>query len=129
MRPASSRSLRVAGEVEARPETPVPAEPAVADNALSRRQQMSTAVDDLAETLGIDRNSVQILRGGSVQWPSNALGCPELGKSYLDVMTPGSWFVLGVENQVYHYHAAEGGKPFHCPDGRRQAPPSIGRLD
>lgn len=83
---------------------------------------------DLASRLDISTDQVEILEARSVYWRSAALGCPQPGYSYAQVLTPG-WFIrLAVGRSEYRYHAGEKGAPFTC-DPRRAEPPQDYAID
>ena len=96
---------------------------------MTMREQVNFAVSDLSGRSGVAPGQIQMLQGGSVQWRSGALGCPEPGQFYTEALVPGVLLTLGVDGKVYHYHATRGGQPFLCPDARRQPPVSGGALD
>ena len=52
----------------------------------------------------------------AVDWPDTGLGCPEKGKSYAQVVTPGFRVLLQLNAKVYRVHVGDGravacGKP------------------
>ncbi|MBI4504950.1 MAG: hypothetical protein HY691_05395 [Chloroflexi bacterium] len=59
---------------------------------------------DLARRLGVDAQAIAVLRTESVDWPSTALGCPEPGMVYAQVITPGYRVVLEHGGRQYTYH-------------------------
>ncbi|MBI2320970.1 MAG: hypothetical protein HYU88_02455 [Chloroflexi bacterium] len=54
--------------------------------------------------LGVDAQAIAVLRTESVDWPSTALGCPEPGMVYAQVITPGYRVVLEHGGRQYTYH-------------------------
>lgn len=81
-------------------------------------QQVSEAIDDLAQRNGVSRDAITIRDARSVDWDSSALGCPEEGKSYADALVPGLRLLLEVDNTVYFYHGENGASLFLCPKER-----------
>jgi len=74
---------------------------------------------DLAQRLGIQPQAVVVTSVQAVEWPTSALGCPEPGKVYLQVITPGYRILLTVGEKVYAYHASRS-DVFYC--ARPEAP-------
>lgn len=85
-------------------------------------QQVSVAIDDLAQRTGVSRDSIAVREARSVDWGSSALGCPEEGKSYADALVPGLRLVLKVDDTVYLYHGENGASLFLCPPERARLP-------
>jgi hypothetical protein len=75
---------------------------------------VAIAVDDLAARLDVQTDSIDVLTAVLVVWPNGALGCPEPGRSYTQVMTDGSVIELGVDGVVYRYHSGGSLAPFPC---------------
>lgn len=74
-----------------------------------------------------DKNApLRVIEAKEVNWPSGALGCPNPGSSYIDVVTPGYLIVIDAEGTTFYLHAGLASAPFVCPAGRRQ-PPLQGR--
>lgn len=67
------------------------------------------AVDRLAGDLGVPREAISVLVVEPRDWPSTALGCPEPGRAYSEVITPGYRIVLGAQGRQYTFHS-EGAK-------------------
>lgn len=62
------------------------------------------AQQDLSQQLGIAREDIDVLSVEAVQWPDASLGCPEPGKMYIQMVTPGYRIVLSAGGQEYVYH-------------------------
>lgn len=75
---------------------------------------VAIAVGDLAARLDVAPDSIDVLTAVLVVWPNGALGCPEPGRSYTQVMTDGSVVELGVAGVVYRYHSGGSTTPFPC---------------
>jgi hypothetical protein len=61
----------------------------------------------------------------AVDWPDTSLGCPEKGKSYAQVVTPGFKVLLQLNTKVYRVHVGDGravvcGKPLERRRARKQ---------
>jgi hypothetical protein len=74
---------------------------------------------DLAQRNGVPLEQVSVVRAREVDWPDTALGCPEEGMAYSQVVTPGYQVLLQVEERVFDYHAGSDGEVFLCPSGER----------
>ncbi len=59
------------------------------------------AKEDLAKRLDIDKDEIVVKRVESVEWPDASLGCPEPGKMYAQVITPGHKIFLSYEEETY----------------------------
>jgi len=73
------------------------------------------AIADLAERLGVEPSTIEVVRARAVQWPDASLGCPEEGVLYTQAVVEGTQIILGVEDRVYDYHAGADGVVFLCP--------------
>ena len=113
-------ATRVASPTPAAPETQTPSpcpSPTLTQEGWSvvpakARPAVNSARADLASRLeiGEDRIEDQIRMNliETVEWRDSSLGCPELGKVYLQVITPGYRIVLRAGGKLYEYHAAQG---------------------
>ncbi len=82
------------------------------------------AVRELADRLDVDPAKIEVLSVEPVEWPDSSLGCPEPGKSYAQVITPGYWLALRAEGTIYFYHTDQGELVVLCPGGlERRLPP------
>ena len=104
------------------PELVTPAPLAVSDPDLA--DIIDVAIIDLATTLGVDSSgNVGIRSASSITWSDTALGCPQPGYTYAQVVTPGFLVVLVYRDQdlEYRYHSDLGGPPFLCETLVREA--------
>lgn len=69
----------------------------------------------LATELGIGRDAVAVARAERTEWPDSSLGCPEPGKAYLQVITPGYRVVLDANGRSYEYHTNLRDLAVRCP--------------
>lgn len=90
------------------------------DDDAAEARLVRAAVADCAGRLGVDVDQVHVVRAVEVTWRDASLGCPQPGRLYAQVLTPGVLVELDVEGARYDYHARRGGKPFWC---RRPQPP------
>ncbi|NOZ28744.1 MAG: hypothetical protein GXP39_11930 [Chloroflexi bacterium] len=68
---------------------------------------VAQAVADLAERLRVTKDTIQVRSVEMVEWPDTSLGCPEPGKMYAQVITPGYRIVLEAQGKAYEYHASQ----------------------
>jgi hypothetical protein len=74
------------------------------------------ASQDLARRINEDVADVHYVGPIAVEWPNSALGCPEPGMNYMDVITPGYQLQFLVGDKWYFYHT-RGTEAFkYCPD-------------
>lgn len=70
---------------------------------------VEAARKDLSERLGITVGEIELV--GEVEvvtWRDTSLGCPEPGKMYAQVLTPGYKFTLKTGDNFYVYHTGRG---------------------
>ncbi len=70
-----------------------------------RQQMVYMAKEDLAKRLGIPADSITVESVDQVDWPDASLGCPEPGKMYAQVITPGFRILLKADGKTYEYHS------------------------
>lgn len=80
------------------------------------------ALRDLSRRLRVAVAEIEVRRAEAVTWSDGALGCPQPGFAYTQALVPGYQVVLAVGDTEYHYHGGSHGRPFLCPEDRRQAP-------
>lgn len=68
-------------------------------------QPVLLAVEAAALEAGVAEDEVQILSFAQSEWSSTALGCPQPGFSYAQVVTPGYEILLRAGEQEYEYHS------------------------
>jgi len=69
---------------------------------------IETAISDLSTKLNINPSSIKVMSVTEHDWGDTSLGCPEKGKMYAQVITPGFIITLSANGDEYIYHA--GGK-------------------
>lgn len=62
------------------------------------------AVEALAENLGIPASEILVDTVRAVQWPDSSIGCPEPGRAYLQVVTPGHKVTLRAKGRIHVVH-------------------------
>lgn len=65
------------------------------------------AIDALAAELKIAPDQILVDTVRAVDWPDSSLGCPEPGRAYLTVMTPGHKVTLRVGDRIYAVHESK----------------------
>lgn len=79
---------------------------------------VNQAVADLSQRLAIPPDAITVVSADAVVWPDAAMGCPEPGMGYAQVLTEGLQVVLEVDGQTYAYHGSPPEPLFLCgPDG------------
>lgn len=77
------------------------------------RDVATMAVTALADDLGIPNTDITVDTVRPVDWPNSAIGCPQPGEAYLDVITPGHKVTLRVGGDLHVVHEARG-RAFVC---------------
>ncbi|MBI4990936.1 hypothetical protein HZB96_02465 [Candidatus Gottesmanbacteria bacterium] len=73
--------------------------------ALPKQVYLDMAEADLANKLQIDKQTIKTVKAEARSWNDTSLGCPEKGKIYAQVITPGFVVELSANEKVYTYHA------------------------
>jgi hypothetical protein len=60
----------------------------------------------LAAQLGASESEIRVVAVEPREWPDASLGCPEPGRAYAQVITPGYRIVLAHGAEIYTYHAS-----------------------
>jgi len=89
---------------------------------LTLRAQVELAMEDLAQRLDVGTDQIELSGARPVNWRSSALGCPEPGMQYAQVLVPGALIFLRANGATHGYHARFGDKPFYCPRERAEQP-------
>ena len=72
------------------------------------------AVMDLATSLNVDEETIELVEAQYVTWRDSSAGCPKPGMQYLQVLTNGARIVLRVDGTIYHYHSGGNRPPTYC---------------
>jgi len=89
------------------------------ESAWKEGPQVLWARADLASVLGIDEKYVRFAGYWGREWSSEAIGCPEDGRSYDQVPVAG-YIILFSAVDSYYYHGREGEEPFLCTSENRK---------
>ena len=89
---------------------------------------VTTAIDDLAERLGVDPRRIRLIDSHAVTWPDGSMGCPQPDQEQSQVEVDGYLVLISHEDRLFTYHAGSDGSPFLCPSeeedgGRKFVPP------
>jgi len=76
---------------------------------------VKAALRDLADRIKVASADIRVKEVQAVEWPSTALGCPEPGMMYAQVITPGYKIVLTAGGRDYTYHS-DRSRVVYCPD-------------
>ena len=90
--------------------------------SISMDQQVTGAVKDLADRIGVAAAYITVKDARSVQWGSGAMGCPKPGMNYTQALVPGIRLLLEANGSIYYYHGETGKSLFYCPAERAKAP-------
>ena len=72
-------------------------------------QAVAAAMRHLANELGTRLNEIEVIAIEPVDWPDASLGCPQPGKAYAQVVTPGYRIVLEADGKEYELHTDQSG--------------------
>ncbi|CAN5614004.1 hypothetical protein BH23CHL4_BH23CHL4_17250 [soil metagenome] len=75
---------------------------------------VDAAVADAAFELGVSPDEISLVSIKSVDWPDTALGCPEEGGVYAQVITPGYRILLTDSSETRTYHTDAAGTVVNC---------------
>lgn len=62
------------------------------------------ARDEAAEDAGVSKDDVRVVSYQEREWASTALGCPQPGFSYAQVVTPGYFVLVQAGGTTYEFH-------------------------
>ena len=79
-------------------------------------QHIAYARSDLAQKLGLDLATIEVVAYEVAIWRDGSLGCPQPGMMYTQALVDGYLIQLRVGEQTYNYHGANGHDPFLCID-------------
>ena len=129
---ACSSNGEIAGPIDAEAGADDPQEASLepgGKTVMDLNRQIAYSVQDLANRLGTDAESITVIAAREVNWSSGALGCPGKDMGYIQALVPGVLLILNAGNQNYGYHAKRGGRPFYCPRDRARPPANMQKED
>ena len=77
-------------------------------------QPVDRAKQALASRAGVPASQIQVVSVSSATWPDSALGCPQPGLLYSQIVTPGYKIVLSAAGKTYEYHSDRGQHVTYC---------------
>jgi len=114
-------SPRTTAETTATPSMPTSespiAQPAPAPTVFGENlavDLIDLARKDLTARLGVPIDRIAVVEVGDVEWRDTSLGCPEMGRIYAQVITPGKRIILAVDASTYKYHTDLSGRVVYC---------------
>ncbi len=69
---------------------------------------------DLSSRIGVNFNEINVISVKAVDWSDASLGCPEPGKMYAQVITPGFEILLEAKGKSYTYNTSLKGEIIYC---------------
>ncbi|MDQ4044039.1 MAG: hypothetical protein M3173_01120 [Chloroflexota bacterium] len=75
---------------------------------------VQAAVSQAAEDAGVSEDEIELLHYEPREWPSTALGCPEPGQMYAQVITEGYLVHVRADGEVVQYHTDRGTTAVRC---------------
>ena len=78
---------------------------------------LSGVIEDAASRQSVGVATITVLSGQPVDWSDGSLGCPEPGKSYVQVLTPGYLVMIDAGGVTLEYHLNQQGAFKQCSGG------------
>ncbi|MFW6075731.1 MAG: hypothetical protein ACOC9Y_09055 [Chloroflexota bacterium] len=95
--------------------SPTPTGPAtVPDSAADLPPVVLALRDDLATELDLPRSDVRVMSLREQQWSSTALGCPEPGRFYAQIVTGGYEVEILIGEETRLFHVSDDGRVVDC---------------
>ena len=102
---------------------PQESQPAPLEGSQPMPPQVNEAINNLAATLNVTADEIEVVSVEMVVWPDGTYGCPKPGMMYTQVLQDGLRIRLAAGGVVYQYHSGGGRTPFLCNDPAKPAPP------
>ena len=119
--PASVESRRAAMENEGKKMPPMraPGEEAapVQGSGEVPPQVLAIFQDDLARRALVKHEAIAVVSATEQQWSDGAMGCPQPGQMYTQMIVPGYRVVLQASGNRYAYHSDRRGNFIVCSNG------------
>jgi hypothetical protein len=84
--------------------------------------QVDWALQDAAQRTRLDTAQLRVALAEAVTWPDGALGCPEPGRQYAQVLVSGYRIRITAGSETLEYHGSVRGQVMFCPASRIQPP-------
>jgi hypothetical protein len=93
-------------------------------NTVSIQPALTVLLEDAARRSGLPVARLRVLAIEAVVWRDGALGCPQPGRLYPQVLVPGYRVRIAEVDgaHAFDYHVGERGGWTHCPPERAQEP-------
>jgi len=78
--------------------------PKQAQTEVTKDKLIELAREDLAKQLAVNKDKIAVKSVEKMIWPNSALGYPQEGGFYLQVLTDGYKIILDCNGKVYEYH-------------------------
>lgn len=72
------------------------------------------AIADLTRQIGVSPDQITLVSMEAKEWSDTALGCPQEGMMYAQVITPGFLMILSAQGQPYEYHTDQKASVIWC---------------
>ena len=96
------------------PEATVGITPELRPQNPGEKEHTTAAINDLAERLGVDRATIEVVAYEPITWRDGSLGCPQPDMMYTQALVDGYVVQLSVDGQTFRYHGQVGQDPFLC---------------
>lgn len=70
----------------------------------TKEKLIELAKEDLVKLLAVDKDKITVKSAEKIIWPNSALGYPQEGHYYLQVLTDGYKIILDYNGKDYEYH-------------------------
>ena len=70
----------------------------------TKNRLIELARQDLAKQLAVGKDEITVKSAEKITWPDSALGYPQEGRYYLQVLTEGYKIILDCNGKDYEYH-------------------------
>ncbi len=84
------------------------AEQKAQDLDADEKRALDLALEALGREVNLSKLELTRQRVYAVEWPDSSLGCPQKGRSYLQVVTPGYMVSLAANGESYTVHVGAG---------------------
>lgn len=81
------------------------------------QQILAIFQDDLARRALVKHDAITVVSATEQEWPNGALGCPQPGEMYTQMIVPGYRVVLQAAGDRYAYHSDSRGNFIVCSNG------------
>jgi len=119
--PSTVENRRAAVENEGKKMPPMraPGEEAVPSQGEGEVPPQLLAIfqDDLARRAQVKHDAITVVSATEQQWSDSAMGCPQPGQMYAQMIVPGYRVVLQANGERYAYHSDRSGTFVVCSNG------------